>query len=315
MIKRENKKNVNYKYIKARNKTLVVIIRTILIIGLSFVILFPLIRALVPAITKYEYITAANSRWIPWRVSGLAFNVGSELLNYKVSLPRTLLYAFVIMVIQVAIGACAGYGLHIMDKRVSRVFFLFVLITIIIPPSIIAMPLYLFFKNMKAFGPNGLYGSEFSIYLLAIFGQGIKQGLFIYLFKQFYQGLPNELYEAAKMDGCGFVKTFFLVILPNAKTIIITVAVFAFVWNYGDAFYSGFFARNAQLLANKMGSVSEGSASRIFVDITGHNIMNKYYMPSVTGATNLLFIGPVLLLYFIIQKSFVQNFENSGIVG
>lgn len=311
----ELRKDKDYKAIKRRKKALQVTIRTILIVGLSFVIILPIIKSIVSAITKYEYITFANTQWIPWKTSGQAFLISSSLLDYKRALLRTFLYSFLLMIIQLVIAAFAGYGLHTMRKTSSRVFFFLVLITIIIPAPIIALPQYLFLQGIKTFGPEGLVGKEITVYIIAIFGQGIKQGLFIYLFRQFYKGLPRELEEAAEMDGCGYLGTFFRVILPNAKPIIITVSVFSFVWNFGDTFYSGFFAGDANLLSNKLLAINYDTAGNIFTQFTGIENMNRYYLPVISNASNLLFILPLFILYFIIQRSFVQNFESSGIVG
>ena len=305
----------NYKYEKIRNKILVAILRSLLIIGLSFIILFPIIKAVIASITSYDYLGVANSQWIPWKTSGEAYVIANKMLKYPTAIWRTLIYALVIMVIQVTIAAIAGYGLHIMKFKGSKLFFIPVLITIIIPAPIIALPQYIFLHSIKIFGKDGLVGKEIAIYIIAIFGQGIKQGLFIYLFRQFYKGLPKELTEAATMDGCSFVGTFIKIILPNSKTIIITVCVFSFIWNYGDTFYTGYFARNANLLPNNLSNINLNTAQIAFNDLKGIPNMNRYYLPSITGAANILFIAPVLLLYFIIQKSFVQNFENSGIVG
>ncbi len=305
----------NYKYEKVRNKILVSSLRAILIIGLSFIILFPLIKTLIASITSYDYIGVANTQWLPRKTSDQAYGIASRMLNYSISIWRTFLYAIVLMIIQVSIAAFCGYGLHIINFRGSKFFLLPVLITIIIPAPIIALPQYIFLHSIKIFGRDGLVGKEIAIYIIAIFGQGIKQGLFIYLFRQFYKGLPKELTEAATMDGCSFLGTFFKIIIPNSKTIVITVCVFSFIWNFGDTFYTGYFARTANLLPNNLLNIRLESASRIFKDITGIANMNKFYLPSITGAANILFITPILLLYFIIQKSFVQNFENSGIVG
>lgn len=315
MNEKKLNKNKNYKFAKIQRKIVASAFRTVLIIGICFIILYPLIRSIVLSITKYEYVALPNSIWIPWKVSGSAYDYGSRLLHYSSALPLTMLHSLFLMFIQVSVAAIAGYGLFIMKFKGSKIFTGFVLLTIILPPQLIAVPQYIFFRSMRRFGEEGLVGNLFSIYLLALLGQGIRQGIFIYLFNQFYKGLPKELTEAAKIDGCNFFQIFFRIILPNAKSIIITIAVFSFVWNYGDTFYTGFFANKANLLSNHLSRVDEGSAKNIFMEVTGNLTMNKYYFPTISSAANLLYMGPLLILYFIIQKSFVQSFENSGIVG
>lgn len=302
-------KNKNYKLVKIRKKLAMSILRTILIVGICFIILFPIIRAIVISITKYEYVALPNSIWIPWKTSGAAYKYGVRLLDYKSALFLTLGYSALLMFIQLTVAALAGYGLHMMKFKGSSFFSFCVILTVILPPQLIALPQYIFLSRLN------LIDKSFAIYILALFGQGIRQGIFIYLFKQFYKGLPKELEEAAKMDGCGFFGTFFRIVLPNARSIIITVAVFSFVWNFGDTFYTGYFASKANLLPNRLGGVSEGLAKSVFYEFTGLDNMSKYYYPTILSAVNILYIAPLLIIYFIVQKSFVQSFENSGIVG
>ena len=105
------------------------------------------------------------------------------------------------------------------------------------------------FKGFDVFGlfqavsgePIHLLNSYWPFFLLSATGMGIKNGIFIYLFNQFFGGMPKEIEDAAMVDGAGSFKIFCKVMLPNAVTIIVTVLLFSVVWQYNDIMYSQLF--------------------------------------------------------------------------
>lgn len=307
---------------------LVTILRTVLLLGLSFIILYPLIESIIPALTDYNYLGRPNSVWIPLEFGTLAFEIALYLLDYWEALLRTLAFAFFMMVIQTLSSAIIGYGFARLPFKGSDILFLFVILTIIVPPQTIMLPQYFHFQNFDIFGiiefisgePISLLGNQSVIYLMSIFGMGLRSGLFIFLFRQFFKGLPKELEESAQIDGCGYARTFFQIILPNAIPIILTVGVFSFVWNYGDTFYVNLFSEDSNLLAQLLGRrfSNPNWVSNAFVELTlqpqGAQA-SPLLLGAAQGAAQLLFITPLLILYFIIQRKFVQGFERSGIVG
>ena len=202
-----------------------------------------------------------------------------------------------------------------------------VVVTIVVPPQTLLIPQYLRFQKFDICGiftlltgePLNLLNQPYTLYLLAATGFGIKQGIFIFIFRQFFKGLPIELEEAAFIDGCGFYKTFFRISLPNAMPALVTALSLAFVWNYGDTYYTGYFHPGGPYIASRL--------SRVFfsADIPRmlENIGRWYGIPytsvftfdAIKYAAGLLYILPILLFFFIAQRRLVENFEQSGIVG
>ena len=76
--------------------------------------------------------------------------------------------------------------------------------------------------------------------------------MFIYLFRQFFRGIPIELEESAQIDGAGVVRTFWSVMLPNARGVITTVALFAFVWQWNDTYYTGMYLSLIHILIHQV---------------------------------------------------------------
>ena len=312
----EKKKKLNVKNIKRKEKATniaVVFVRTFLIVGLSFVILFPILSALIPSITSYSYLGEPNSIWLPLKTSGLSYKVARDLINYNKSLPITILFSLSMAIVQVAVSVFVGYGFAMMRSKVKKVLFFMVVLIIIVPAQALTVPQYLYFSKLKLLGNLG------SLYLLSIFGVGLKSGLFIYLFKQYFEGLPKELEEAATMDGCGFVGTFFRVMLPNATSIMLTVFVFSFIWNFGDVYYSSWFANESGLLAPQIKNslLFDGKIKGEFVNNTllQPDDMPELFPGSVRSAGIILYITPLAIFYMVIQRKFVQGFERSGLTG
>ena len=157
------------------------------------------------------------------------------------------------------------------------------------------------------------------LYLLAATGFGIKQGIFIFIFRQFFKGLPIELEEAAFIDGCGFYRTFFRISLPNAMPALVTALSLAFVWNYGDTYYTGYFHPGGPYIASQLSQVFfSADIPRMLENISrwyGIPYTTVFTFDAIKYAAGLLYILPILLFFFIAQRRLVENFEQSGIVG
>ncbi|MCL2741931.1 MAG: carbohydrate ABC transporter permease [Oscillospiraceae bacterium] len=199
-----------------------------------------------------------------------------------------------------------------------------ILLTMIIPLQTIIIPQFMFFKNFDLFGglrlffPDGisLLDSPWPMILPAIFGLGLKGSLFIYIFRQFYRGLPNELEDSAYIDGCGPVSTYLRVMVPNAKPAIVTVMMFSFVWHWNDFFEPDMWLSDPSTytLPQKLLTVRT-------------ILMGKYgnphagTVPDPTIYIGTLFAGvvmviiPMIVFFVIGQRFFVENVERSGIVG
>jgi multiple sugar transport system permease protein len=141
-----------------------------------------------------------------------------------------------------------------------------------------------------------------------MFGMGLRSGLYIFIFRQFFRGLPKEIEEAALIDGASTLGTFIRVMLPNATPAIITVTVFSLVWQYNDTYYSSMLMNQINLIAVRL--VSVGANFGIGEDIADPNRMKL-----VTHAAIVLGITPIVTIYMLLQRRFMEGLERSGIVG
>jgi multiple sugar transport system permease protein len=161
------------------------------------------------------------------------------------------------------------------------------------------------FKFM-GLGPINLVNQPTPILLLALFGLGFKNGLFIFLTRQFFINLPHELDESAKIDGAGFIRIFFQITLPNAIPILITIYMFGFSWQWTDQFMTGMFMTGQRYFGMTLPAMIVPAAYKGF---------NNMEIAALVTTGVLLILTPLLILYIFLQRFFVQGIERSGLVG
>lgn len=329
----DKNKNINrvldrYTVVSTAKKIVYKLMFYSLVIGLCFAILYPLIKLIPAVFNDLEDIGNPDVVWIPIKFSVDSFRAAIKLVfGNGMSVLESLGYAVIISAIQIFICALSGYALGRVKFWGRNFLFFLVILTFVVPPQSLLISQYLSFKHFDVFGLikliNGstidIINKPYTLYIIALLGFGVKQSLFIFIFRQFFKGLPNELEEAAFIDGCGFYKTFFKVALPNAIPAIMTVAILGFVWNYGDTYYTSYFNPSGPYLSNKLSStfIPANSQNIIYAIRTWYDVPQAGILAydAVKSAAALLYLLPLLIVYFVIQKNIVENFEQSGIVG
>lgn len=292
-------------------------LRYIFLIGLCFVILFPTIQQILQALRAPEDVNNPAVVWIPehWSIKNIELSL--LVLDYKNALINTFKLSFISMVLQVFATALAGYSFSRLRNRFSNILFIVVILTIIIPPQALSLAQYLYFNQL------GLIRKEISIYIMNAFGMGIRSGIFIFIFRQFFLGLPKEIEESAQIDGAGVFRTFWSVMLPNARGALVTVSLFAFVWAWNDAYYVKIFEVSTEefpLLTMRLINVAENVYTALFytggLQMVGQDIWeNPLFLALISNVSALLMMLPLLIMYLFVQRQFVESIERTGIVG
>ena len=162
--------------------------------------------------------------------------------------------------------------------------------------------------QFKQSGMN-IANSYLPLILMSATGLAFKNGLYIFMLRQFFRGIPDELEESAYMDGCGTFRTFVQIILPLSIPMMITVFLFAFCWQWTDDFYvslinTGIETSN-QLLVDLVGSVPPS----LKLGYAGQTL----YETAIRNTCGLMIIAPLVVLYAFCQNFLVQGIEHSGI--
>ncbi len=275
------------------------VVRFVLLVGLCYIILYPFFIKTVNAFKSLSDFLDPTVRFIP--KAATLDNIVKVIteMDYFTALRNTLLISATVALLQTMISALSGYGLARFSFFGSRFVFGLVIFSIIVPPGTIIIPFYLKFRNFL--GLFNLLDTPLPMFILSLTGYGIKNGLFIFLFRQFFKNSPKELEEAAALDGCGAWRTFFSVMLPSAKSLIVITLLLSFSWQWTDTVYSSLFLIDFSVLSTAMSHIG-GSA----LPIVASNQQN-------IGA--ILSILPLALLYIAAQKFFVQSLDRAGLVG
>lgn len=299
-----------------------------LILGMCFSILYPILKLFPMVFCDVEDLGNPDVVWVPIHYSIVSFRAAIRLVfgNFS-TMALSLLYAAAIAFIQVIICAMAGYTIGRIKIPFKNLIFFLVIFTFVVPPQSLLISQYLRFKNFDILGLFTLFTGDtidlinnpITLFVLSFLGMGLKQSLFIYIFSSFFQGLPKELEEAALIDGCGFYKTYIRIALPNAVPSIMVVAVLSFIWNYGDTYYTGYFHPEGPYLAMKLNQTFAATNSNNIVSAvqTWYDApaASSFAYDAVKQAAVLIYLIPLLVGYFIVQKRLVENFAASGIVG
>ena len=304
------------------------VISLLLILGLCFIILYPFIRLVPSVLSNIEDLGNPNVIWIPEEFSTVSFKAAARMVMSEgiMTMVKSVGYALAIMAIQVFISAMTGYTMARVKYRFSGLLFALVALVFLVPRQSLLLAQYIYFNHFDAMGILKLFGKEYNLinqpatlYLMAALGFGVNQSLFMLIFSQFFKNIPKELEEAALIDGCGFYRTYFRIMVPNAIPAIVTVAILAFVWNYGDTYYTRYFDPNGPYMASKL--------AQTFIDANKTTLLERvrvwYNVPMTTDMTFdamkqagvLIFLAPLLVLYLFAQRWLVENLENSGLVG
>lgn len=297
--------NINYPSLKRRSVNILFgFVRFVIIFGLAFIILRPIIYKTLLAFMNPSDLLDNSVNIIPKNWSLHYWKKAVSGLDLSVSLPNTVWLSLSIGVLQVVVCTLVGYGLGRFKFPGSRIAFVLVIIIMLVPIQTISSAQYLSFVYFNLFGLRlNLSDSFWPMYILSFGCLGIKQGLYVYLFKEQFAALPNDLEEAAFIDGAGIFSTFLRVMLPNARTTMITVFLFSFCWQWTDTTYSNLYLSDIKVLANSLSEVQ----IRIGLtwDETGTLIARN--------AASLLIMIPLLALFVLCQKYLVQSISHAGL--
>ena len=225
--------------------------------------------------------------------------------------------------LQAASCTFVAYGFARYDFPLKKFWFACVVATIVIPPQTIATALYMTFQRFDIFGiikattgsTLNLHGSLTPYMMMSMTCMGLKNGLYIYMLRQYFRGVPKSLEDAAYVDGCGTLHTFVRIMLPDAVPTITSCFLFSFVWQWTDLFYTrNFLATNSRPIFSTELSTIVSRMSRYF-----SNDASKPIIVPVGRQQQLISVGvliccvPLIILYIFAQRTFVKSITLSGL--
>lgn len=308
---------------RARRKiktSLFIVARALLLFGMCFLILQPIFNKLSISFMAEHDLYDSTVIVVPKDITNANYLLTSKVMGYWFSLFNTIWVSALVAVIQVSMCALVGYGFARFHFPLKNLWFTAVLLVIIIPPQTISTSLYLHFRFFDVLGIfKSLTGDTLNLrnsivpYLMMSFGcMGLKNGLYIFMIRQYFRGMPPELEEAAYVDGCGPLDTFLRIIVPSARPILVSSFLFAFVWQWTDSLYTGLFLGRIELLSKQLGSLGERLQN--YVTLTMREMaVTPAYIQAIISTGVIMVIVPLIILYVFVQREFVESLTSTGI--
>ena len=300
--------------IKSKFSNIIIkIIMLLLMIGLSYIVLYPFLFKILSAFMSNDDLYDPLVEMIPKHWTLERFSSVFKNNDFTTGMLNTFFYSLMVAVCSTFSATFVGYGLAKFKFKGRSIIFALVIFTMLLPLQTIYLPLYSAFKFFDVFGIMSLFGSKgislidtpMPMFILSITSLGFRSGIYVILMRQYFMGIHKELIEAAYVDGSTVMRTFWQIILPMARSMLVVIFSLSFAWQWTDTFYSGILMSGEKLLPNVVILLSNTTTN----DAT-------YYTTIVNANTAaLLAIAPLILFYCLMQKQIIQGIESSGIVG
>lgn len=293
------------------------IFRFVLLIGISYIIIYPFFTKISASFFSPQDFVDSTVKLIPRYPTLDTYKAIIIDNDYLERLVNSAFLSIITAVIQTLVTAIIGYGLAKFKFKGRTVVFALVVLTMVIPQRTLMASMFMKFRYFDFYGILGLLGmpngidminTHWPMLILSLTGIGFKNGLYIFIFRQFYKGVPDELEEAAYVDGSGIFKTYFRIILPLTVPMMVTIFMFAFSWQWTDTFYSTLFytTQGPKLLPGLID---------VPATINTASVAQELYESAILNTAGLLVIAPLFIVFLFAQNALVEGIERSGIVG
>ncbi len=287
----------------------------IVLFDLAFVFLFPFLYIIITSLKTPADLNDFLVNWVPRSIKLRNYLLAYQELDFFYYLKNSMLLTTVGTLGHLISCSFIGYGFARYNFPFKNVLFALVILAFIIPIQTIIVPTYMVFANLD------WLNSYLPILVPTFFGLGLKGALFVFIFRQFYLGIPRELENAAKVDGCGFLRTYWLIVFPMARSVFLVVLVLSLVWHWNDFYEPAIYASlpdmsllpaRINLIVAKINQPITAMEQILALDSTD---MEDHPNNAVLMAATFMVILPILVCFAFLQRKFMEGIERTGITG
>jgi len=274
------------------------------LVGMGFVFLYPLLYMIAISFMSLGDLVNHAIVWLPTSFYLGNYEHAIQVMGFARTLGETLIVSATPSVLQTLAAAFIGYGLARFDFRGKRLILVLVLLTFVVPPQVLLIPRHILFNQL------GFIHNIRAYLWPAVTGQGLNSTIFILIFYQTFRTLPKSLEEAAQLDGSGHFGIFARIALPLAVPAMIVSLLFSFVWYWNETFMAAFY------LGDSFTTLPLELARFIALFNQMHSGDNDINInEGIEMAGTFLTILPLLVIFFVCQRWFVEGVDKSGITG
>ena len=272
------------------------IIYHILVCGFGLVMIYPLIWMVMSSFKETNTIFATAGSLIPEKFILENYTNGWKgfgNVSFATFFKNSLFISIVATIGTVISSALAAFGFSRCRFTGRKFLFAAMLVTMMLPAQVLMIPQYLWYQKL---GWAGTYIPLIVPYFFAI------QGFFVYLMINFIDGIPKELDEAAKIDGCSYYSIFARIIFPLIKPALVTAGIFSFMWRWDDFL-------SALLYVNDSAKYPVSLALKLFCDPGSSSDYGAMF------AMATLSVLPAVIIFIFFQRYLVEGIATSGLKG
>jgi multiple sugar transport system permease protein len=315
-----NRRSEGYLLKREVKRQFVSIARALLLFGLCFMIIQPILIRFSTGFMEERDLYDSTIILVPRHVTLEAYQHVFNLTGFPKSMLNTLWISLLVSVLQVFACTFVAYGFARYQFPLKKFWFACVVLLIIVPPTTIQTSLYMSFANFDIFGifkaitgkPINLRTSMWPYVMMSLTCMGLKDGLYIYMLRQYFKNVPDSLEEAAFVDGCSTMRTFTQIMLPDAMPTIASCFLFSFVWQWTDLFYSRNFLSSYKIYSVELSSIVSRMARYFSADVSKSVVVPNGRQQQLIAIGVLICCIPLIILYCFTQKTFVQSLAMTG---
>ena len=278
----------------SRKKRYHKIISYCLLTAVAVIMLYPLVWMLFASFKGNEEIFRASLLPETWTLDGYRNGwKGSGQYTYATFFKNTFLMVLPMVIFTVLSASFVAFGFARFKFWGKKFFFALMMGCMMLPNAVMIIPRYIMFRNM------GWLDTYLPFIVPCVFGGG---SFFIFMFIQFFRGVPRDLDESAYVDGCSSIMVYFRIVMPLAKPAVFSAMIFQFMWSWNDFFGPLLYINNVSKYPLALGL---RMSMDVNMSISWNNII----------AMALVSIIPLVVLFFCAQKYFVEGVAATGIKG
>ena len=281
-----------------------------LLICIGFVYLYPILYMFSYSFMNRDDLLDSSVKWIPSTLYLQNYIDAAKSMSFWSSLLKGILIAGLPTLCNVLICMLVGYGFARFEFKGKKILMALLIFSYILPSQVTMIPTYVLYND------TGILGTIWAFVLPAVFGNGLNAPIFILIFYQFFKQVPKVLIEAAQIDGAGYLKSFIKIAVPSAAPAILTVFLFSFVWYWNESYLTELYVQGLStksIWVNLVVQLKNFDASFNTLATTGDTATSLN--ECVRMAATALSILPLLIMYFFLQKHFVESIDRTGITG
>lgn len=276
---------------KAVNNTTSSILGRIAVIALAIVFVAPLLWMVLSSLKTEAQLGAYPPQWLPWPIYFKNYAAIWSVVPFLMFIKNSLIVSVASVVGTLVSCPMAAYGFSHLNWKGRDALFFLCIFTMMIPFQVTMVPLFIMFSKL------GMNNTFIPLFIESFFGIPF----FIFLLRQFFNTIPTELADAARIDGCNEWHILFRLFIPLAKPALLVICLFQFMWAWNDFIKAYIYIKDVNLYTLSLGL-------SYFNDLHG-----RQWGLMMTGAT--VAVLPIVVIFLFVQRSFLEGITMTGLKG